>query len=134
MLRYALIILYVACMSLSIAPKVAAVSMCNLASPAFCDTFDFPSGGGTNSGQLNGTVWGVSRATSLNNTGQGQLMQWADVSENVCGTQIVEDAADAPQVCNGRFVEGVNDNGGQTVLAAYPRQPFDIASRTGTAH
>lgn len=113
-------------------PLVHASGTCNLTSPALCETFDSPGPVVTNSGQLNGVLWGVSRATSLNNTGQGQFMQWADVSENVCGTQVVENAQNAPQICNGRFVEGVNDNGGQTVLAAYPRQPFDIAGRTGT--
>jgi len=30
------------------------------------------------------------------------------------------------------MVEAVNDSGAQTVLAAYPRQPFDFAGRTGT--
>src|SRR5262249_18257947 len=35
-------------------------------------------------------------------------------------------------VCNGQLHEAVNDDGGQTVLAMYPKQPFDIAGRTGT--
>lgn len=129
MKRFALVL----CLIFAILPaSVQAINTCNLSVAAFCETFDSPSAGGTNSGQLNGTIWGVSRATSLNNTGQGQLMQWADVSENVCGTQKTEDAVGAIQVCNGRYVEAVNDNGSQTVLAAYPRQPFDIAGRTGT--
>ena len=36
-------------------------------------------------------------------------------------------------ICNGQFVEGIDDNAAVTVLAAYPKQPFDIAGRTGTA-
>jgi hypothetical protein len=35
-------------------------------------------------------------------------------------------------ICNGQLVEGTNDNGNYTVLAMYPKQPFDIAGRTGT--
>ncbi len=35
-------------------------------------------------------------------------------------------------ICNGQAVEAVNDNGGVSVLAMYPRQPFDFAGLTGT--
>ena len=35
------------------------------------------------------------------------------------------------QICNGQVVESVNDSSNQTVLAMYPRQPFDFAGRTG---
>src|SRR5690348_1396148 len=40
---------------------------CSLSQPAFCDTFDAPAGTGNRSGQLNGTVWGVSRTTGHTN-------------------------------------------------------------------
>lgn len=36
------------------------------------------------------------------------------------------------QVCNGQMVTTVDDAGMVTSLAAYPRQPFDFAGRTGT--
>ena len=35
-------------------------------------------------------------------------------------------------ICNGRVYEAVQDSGGQSTLAMYPKQPFDIAGRTGT--
>ena len=41
------------------------------ATPALCQTFDQPTPtAGTNSGDLNGVLWGVSRATSDNNPSQ----------------------------------------------------------------
>jgi hypothetical protein len=35
-------------------------------------------------------------------------------------------------VCNGQLRQASNDNGDVTVLAMYPKQPFDFAGRTGT--
>ena len=35
------------------------------------------------------------------------------------------------QICNGQLVESVSDHEAATVLAMYPRQPFDFADRTG---
>ena len=36
------------------------------------------------------------------------------------------------RICNGRLYEASTDGGGQSTLAIYPKQPFDIAGRTGT--
>lgn len=36
------------------------------------------------------------------------------------------------RVCDGRMVEATSDGGAVTTLAMYPKQPFDIAGRTGT--
>jgi hypothetical protein len=101
------------------------------ATPAFCDTFDKPEGIGNRSGDLNGLVWGISRVTSNNDPAKGKLDQWQAVNRNTCGTfQLVQPENDNT-ICNGHFVEGVNDGGNVTILAAYPKQPFDIAGRTG---
>ena len=100
---------------------------------AFCDTFSRPLGTpGTRSGQLDGIVWGVSRATSLNDPARSLLYDWAAVRRDTCGRfEIVRPENDVA-VCHGQAVEAVNDNGGVADLAMYPRQPFDFAGRTGT--
>ncbi|HZR52508.1 MAG TPA: cell wall-binding repeat-containing protein, partial [Streptosporangiaceae bacterium] len=109
------------------------------AAPAFCDTFDQPMGTGNRSGQLNGTVWGVSRISDDYNIGQSQYDVWFPSTSSVCNTAPVNSPNDV-QVCNGQFAETSNDGhqfgcnlgcGDQTVLAAYPKQPFDFAGRTG---
>jgi len=110
------------------------------ATPAFCDTFDQPAGTGNRSGDLNGTVWGVSRIiagggdnySSGTNPSQGQVDTFAPVGLDKCGTTTTVYPDRDVAICNGQVVEGVNDDGGQTVLAMYPKQPFDIAGRTGT--
>jgi len=101
---------------------------------AFCDTFEQPRGSGADrSGDLFGTVWGVSRISSATNPSQGQLNNFAPVDMQKCTTTptVLPDSDVA--ICNGQLVEAVNDNEGQTILAMYPKQPFDIAGRTGTA-
>jgi hypothetical protein len=106
---------------------------CNLAQVAFCDTFDAPSpnGAGTRSGDLDGVVWGVSRATSDDNPGQSSNFHWNATQQSVCGGQTVAPERDVV-ICNGQLVESVTDGGAVTVLAMYPRQPFDFVGRTGT--
>jgi hypothetical protein len=109
----------------------AAAPLCGLDSPAFCDTFDKPMGTGNRSGQLDGTVWGVSRTTQNVNPGQGILNSWTPSAATSCNTAPLLPQDDV-QVCNGRLVEAVNDLGKNvTILAMYPKQPFDIAGRTG---
>ena len=99
---------------------------------AFCDTFDAPAGTGNRSGDLNGTVWGVSRIIGGANFGQGMANAAAPTSLAGCGgTSTVLPPHDVI-VCNGQLREATNDNGGVTVLAMYPKQPFDFAGRTGT--
>ncbi len=103
---------------------------------AFCETFTTSgTGTGSRSGQLNSTLWGVSRARSYD-AGTGGLFDWHDATmTSTCGTQTVTNLNDV-QICAGQMVEAVNDGGtvddSQSLLAAYPRQPFDFAGRTGT--
>jgi hypothetical protein len=97
----------------------------NGAAPAFCDTFDAAAGTGNRSGQLNGTVWGVSRgAGSPGNP-------WFATQLTTCGSSAVRAPNDV-EVCGGQLHEAVTDGGGVTSLAMYPKQPFDFAGRTGT--
>ncbi len=100
---------------------------------AFCDTMSTQDGTGNRSGDLDGNVWGVSRiAGGSANASQGLFDTWAPASLSFCaGNQVVLPDQDL-QICGGHLREGVNDNGGQPVIAMYPKQPFDIAGRTGT--
>jgi hypothetical protein len=108
-------------------------------SVAFCETFDAPAGTGTRSGDLDSTVWGVSRVLGDTNFGQGTLNAAPPVSLVGCnGTTTVLPPHDVI-ICNGQLREATNDNasgapeaGGVTVLAMYPKQPFDFAGRTGS--
>jgi hypothetical protein len=106
---------------------------------AFCDTFDAPAGIGNRSGDLNGRVWGVSRILGDTNFGQGTANAAPPTALVGCdGTSTVLPPHDVI-VCNGQLREATNDNasgefeaGTVTVLAMYPKQPFDFAGRTGT--
>ena len=91
----------------------------------FCDTFDQPSPITNRSGQLNGVLWGVSRAS-------GGGTDWGASNLVGCnGTQTVAPPNDVI-ICNGRLRVSQNDMGGVTSIALYPKQPFDFAGRTGT--
>jgi hypothetical protein len=100
--------------------------------PAFCDTFDKPAGTGTRSGQLDGNVWGVSRLLGGTNTGQGQYYDVSPTAIQLCGTTYSVIDPNDVQICDGQLVESQFDQTGVTSLAMYPKQPFDIAGRTGT--
>ena len=100
-------------------------------SVAFCETFNNPAGIGNRSGSLNGTLWGVSRWTGNTNLGS-QLVAWSPTQENRCGATVTVQPDNDVSICNGQLVEGANDGGTVTALAMYPKQPFDIANRTGT--
>jgi hypothetical protein len=104
---------------------------CGLQNAAFCDTFDQPMGIKNRSGDLNGTVWGVSRSSGNYNYGSPSNM-WSPVQEDLCGQMSTVEPENDVRICNGELVEAVNDQTGVTVLAMYPKQPFDIANRTGT--
>src|SRR5215471_13237591 len=52
--------------------------------PAFCETFDQPAGTGNRSGDLNGTLWGVSRITGNVNLGS-PADGWEPTSMQKCG-------------------------------------------------
>lgn len=113
---------------------------------AFCDSFDhgFAQVNGSREGAsgLDPQVWGASRIiagggshfATGNNPSQGTDDNFAPVATTAgaCGgTQNMVPDRDV-RVCGGTLFDSVNDDGGQTVLAMYPKQPFDIAGRTGT--
>jgi len=124
----------------------AAATNCGLRQVAFCATFNEPGGTGNRSGELDGTVWGVSRQLGYNNLGQHQY-DAAVHSLQIAGTcprEAVTIETDI-KICHGRLNEVVNDNpdinasnqtmesgdGTVTSLAMYPKQPFDFSHRTG---
>jgi hypothetical protein len=89
-------------------------------SVAFCETFDAPAGTGTRSGDLDSTVWGVSRVLGDTNFGQGTLNAAPPVSLVGCnGTTTVLPPHDVI-ICNGQLREATNDNasGAPEVLAS----------------
>jgi hypothetical protein len=105
---------------------------CGLADPAFCATFDAPMPTGNRSGDLDGTLWGVSRQLGATNFGQQQYYDVAPSTMDLCGTSVQAQPPWDVRICHGRLVDSVNDQHGVTALAMYPKQPFDIAGRTGT--
>lgn len=103
---------------------------------AFCETFDRASTVFNRSGQLDGLVWGVSRALTKVNI--GQPWHWATTEINACGNiQQVNPPYDV-QVCNGQLRQATNDNfydgsgGNPMSMALYPKQQFDFSGRVGT--
>ena len=91
----------------------------------FCETFDKKNPGiPSRTGDLDPNVWGASRDI-------GDI-RWAATSIGGCnGTTAVSPPNDI-SICNGQLRDTVNDNHDVTVLAMYPKQPFDFAGRTGT--
>jgi len=110
--------------------RAAGASGCGLPNPAFCDTFDAPAGTGTRAGDL-APVWGVSRATQNTNGFGNQLQAWVPTTVDLCGTMTAAVPPADVRICNGQLREASSDGGAVTVLAAYPKQPFDFAGRTG---
>jgi hypothetical protein len=99
----------------------------------FCDTFDTKNPGiPSRSGDLDPNVWGVSRLSQQVNLGQGLFNGWAPAQLQTCGGSKVVSAPNDVMICNGQLRQANNDNGAVTVLAMYPKQPFDFAGRTGT--
>ncbi|MDR3385959.1 MAG: hypothetical protein P4L92_02805 [Rudaea sp.] len=105
---------------------------CGLANAAFCETFTAAAGIGNRSGDLNGTLWGVSRQIGATNFGQSQYYDASPSTMQRCGEDVVVQPPHDVAICNGQAVESVDDQHGVTSLAMYPKQPFDIAGRTGT--
>ena len=105
---------------------------CGFTAAAFCETFDAPAGNGNRSGNLNGALWGVSRQLGAVNFGQGQYYDVASALMHRCGDDVTVLPPNDVAICNGEAVDAVNDQHGVTSLAMYPKQPFDIAGRTGT--
>src|SRR6266851_6355063 len=86
---------------------------CGLSQAAFCETFDQPAGTGNRSGQLNGTLWGVSRTTGNINLGQPAIDAWTPTTIQDCsGPRTVQPENDII-LCNGQLREAVDD--GHTV-------------------
>jgi hypothetical protein len=79
--------------------------------PASCETFDAPAGTGNRSGQLNGTLWGVSRLLGSTNSGQNQYFDVAATMIQLCGTslQVIDPLV---QICGGQLVGSVWDQTG----------------------
>jgi len=116
------------------APGSASATNCGLqlgGTVAFCDTFDAPAGTGNRAGDLNGQVWGVSRATGNENIG-GLYNAWTSAQLDLCGTTVAAPAPSDVRICNGQLRDAMNDGGTVAVVAMYPKQPFDFAGRTGT--
>src|SRR4051812_42741787 len=123
---------FVAFVAASCPLLAAAAGNCGIVNAAFCDTFDAPAGNGNRSGDLNGTLWGVSRALGPVNFGQGQYNAIVPVMMDRCGVQVAVLAPNDVAICGGRLVEAQDDQHSVTALALYPKQPFDFAGRTGT--
>jgi hypothetical protein len=98
------------------------------ATQAFCDTLGTPDPTpGTRSGDMNGTLWGVSRYGGSDDT-PTFADDWAASTQDQCGTQVTVNNTSDINTCNGMTVESQNDASNQSVLAMYPRQPFNFAS------
>ncbi len=99
---------------------------------AFCDTFDNAARSNpSRSGALNPTVWGVSELSVRDNPSQGLDDNFVPATAAAaCGGGTVKPPQNV-QICNGRLFDTANDGGSQSIVAMYPRQPFDIAGRTG---
>jgi hypothetical protein len=99
----------------------------NQAPVIFCDTFSVAHPVTNRSGQLDGVVWGVSRLG-------GRGIEWHDSTIDGCNGPRPASAINATDVivCNGQLRQSYHDNHDVTVMAMYPKQPFDWANRTGT--
>jgi len=106
----------------------------------FCDTFDTAAGIGNRSGQLNGTIWGVSRWTGDIGFDPNYQAAWMPSTLLGCnGNQPAQPDATDVTICNGQLRESLDDNatgqfadGNVYALTMYPKQPFNFANRTGT--
>lgn len=111
----------------------------NNAPVIFRDNFDTKNPGiPSRTGDLDPNVWGVSRTSGYVNFGQMANL-WASTALVGCGGTTQVQSPNDVVICNGQLREASNDNpsgafenGSVTVLAMYPKQPFDFAGRTGT--
>src|SRR5258707_9332624 len=85
---------------------------CGLNQAAFCETFDQAAGTGNRSGQLNGTLWGVSRVIggSGTNFGQQEFNAWSPTQMQTCGGTTTTQPDNDVIICNGQVREALNDN------------------------
>jgi len=110
-------------------------------SQAFCDTFGTASTvDGTRNNAL-GSVWGFSQLGGSDNDGQNLYNNVADATlydscNNGPSGLLVhpEDSATDPGnemvICNGELDEAQYDSASQSIMAWYPRQPFNFANTT----
>lgn len=101
-------------------------------SVAFCEPFAAPGGDGGRSGDLDPSVWNVSRRSGINNPGQGLVNFWPTATVKGCGAPSPSPPPKDVRVCDGRLHEASNDGGTVTILALSLLQPFDWTDRTGT--
>lgn len=107
---------------------------------AFCETFETAFAVQDRMGELNPAIWGVSRAIGGGvNPGQGLVNEWPKTDLQACSGTVTVNPPNDVVICNGQLREASSDNtlkqhdgGDVTVLAMYPKQPFDFAGRTGT--
>jgi hypothetical protein len=106
----------------------------NDAPVAFCETFDHPFPVTNRAGQLDGTLWGVSRIEgSITGNLYGATSPSTMDTGNLCGPSYTAQPGTTDViVCNGQLRESSYDQHGVTALAIYPKQPFDFAGRIGT--
>lgn len=114
------------------APNACGMQL-NSSPPIFCDTFSNTNPGiSSRTGDLDPNVWGVSRLLGIGLGSPNGVNPAAPAQLVGCdGISVVSPPRDVI-ICNGQLREAVNDNGGVTVLAMYPKQPFDFEGRTGT--
>ena len=110
--------------------------------PIFCETFDSKNPGiASRSGDLDPNVWGVSRAyRRWRELRQQQYNNWASTLDPEVRRH--DTACHAAERCHHlqrstsagieRYWSGHSMLGRVTVMALYPKQPFDFAGRTGT--
>lgn len=123
------LVLGAAIAGLTLAGGANAAPGCGLPDAAFCETFDTPKPDSTTrTGDLDETYWGVSRIHRPEGSG--------DVSSPT-PTATLDGVSVRPpndvRISGGLLHEAQNDGDGESVLAMYPKQPWDIAGRTGTA-
>src|SRR6201995_4877214 len=87
-------------------------SDCGISNPAFCETFSSPQPTGNRSGDLNGTLWGVSRQLGSVNFGQGQYYDVEPTTMQRCGSDVLVQPPNDVAICNGMAVESVADQHG----------------------
>lgn len=109
--------------------SASAATACGLTDPAFCETFDVAKPDTTTrTGDLDESYWGVSRVRRAEGSGDNDS-PW--VAAALDGANVLP--PNDVRIHDGTLHEAVNDSDGETVLAMYPKQPWDILNRTGIA-
>lgn len=119
--------------------QAQAAGTCNLAQPAFCDTFDQPFPQANRTGTLDPGKWSISRFSGLTNAGSEQYAWFPAADAMHCKTPVTgvmppNDYFECgPEVGeSNHFMEAINAGGSYLYNDLRARQPFDFANRTGT--